>query len=130
MDGFPELLKMLRKEKGYSLRQVERLAGNLITHGYLHTLERGYDHHTGKPVMPSPTIIKVLAEVYSYPYKEMLRAAGYLPPCRPRTLYLEEVVKKNNIYFQGDLLDEKDKEDLLEILNVVWKALKKRVSDQ
>lgn len=86
--------------KGYSLRQVEQLTHGFVTHGYIHTLERGRDRHTGKPVMPSPRIIKILSEVYDYPYEELLRAAGYLPPASPQPVHLEEMLKNNYVFLK------------------------------
>ncbi|MEW5763090.1 MAG: helix-turn-helix transcriptional regulator [Bacillota bacterium] len=126
MYKLPELLKRLRRARGYSLRQVEQLTNGMVTHGYIHTLERGYEHQTGKPVMPSPRVLKILSEVYDYPYEELLRAAGYLPPAAPETFHLEDILKHNYVYFENRLLTRQDKEDLLNILSPAIRAMRKR----
>lgn len=129
MTDLAALLRELRKSRGYSLRQVERMSNGAVSHGYLHLLEKGYDSRTGKPIAPSAKILEKLAQVYEYPYQEMLRVAGYLPPA-PGTsagaapLDLEEIMRQNEILFDGEVLSPRDKADLLRVMKAVWGVLR------
>lgn len=131
MSDLAALLRELRKSKGYSLRQVEKMSNGMVSHGYLHLLEKGYDSRTGKPLAPSTRILEQLAQVYEYPYQEMLRAAGYLPPApgapaTPGLLDLEEWMWQNNVVFDGVMLRGRDKADLLKIMRAAWEVLQHR----
>lgn len=72
MNSFGEYLLKLRKRKGLTLKQVE--AAGVASNAYLSQLERG----RRKP--PHPDILKGLAAIYEVPLKDLLVAAGYLPP--------------------------------------------------
>ena len=70
MDSFGAYVRKLRKQKGLTLKQVERLAK--VSNAYLSLLERGQR----KP--PRPEILKRMAEVYEVPVRELMIAARYL----------------------------------------------------
>lgn len=141
MEKLGSLLRSLREEKGYSLREVQNLSGNAVSHGYLHALERGYDTRTGKPIQPSPHVLEVLAKVYDYPYSKLLEAAGYLPAKGnghdqpqpwwerdepPGDIELWDFVKEQaNLRLMGNPLDEEAKEDILLFLRAAHEHIKR-----
>ena len=67
---FNELLRTLRKMKGYTLVQVEEAVG--ISNAYLSQLE------TGKVKNPSVGFLYKLAKMYEVPYEVLMKAAGYI----------------------------------------------------
>ena len=85
-DTLGETLRLTRKLKGLSLREVEERTG--ISNAYLSQLE------TGKAENPSPHVLHKLSEVYDVPYESLMKAAGYLvkpgpksgPPKRPSAI--------------------------------------------
>ena len=62
-------LHNLRKQKGISLRKVEKDTG--ISNAYLSQLERSVAKR------PSPEKLRILAEYLSVPYIDLLKCAGY-----------------------------------------------------
>jgi len=63
-------LRTIRKQRGLSLKKVEKAAG--VSNAYLSQLERGRRNP------PHPDILKKLARVYEVPVSDLLAAAGYL----------------------------------------------------
>lgn len=70
MNALGTYLHNTRKQRGLSLKKVEKLAG--VSNAYLSQLERGRRNP------PHPDILKKLAKVYEVPVTELLSAAGYL----------------------------------------------------
>ncbi len=70
MNALATYLRTIRKQKGLSLKKVEKAAG--VSNAYLSQLERGRRNP------PHPDILKRLANVYEVPVTELLSAAGYL----------------------------------------------------
>jgi transcriptional regulator with XRE-family HTH domain len=70
MNALATYLRTIRKQKGLSLKKVEKAAG--VSNAYLSQLERGRRNP------PHPDILKRLAKVYEVPVTELLSAAGYL----------------------------------------------------
>jgi HTH-type transcriptional regulator, competence development regulator len=69
MNALASYLHNVRKERGLSLKKVEKAAG--VSNAYLSQLERGLRNP------PHPDILKKLARVYEVPLSELLAAAGY-----------------------------------------------------
>lgn len=70
-------LRELREKRGFTLRDVERLAkekktGTELSSGYLSMLERG------DVKQPSPRILFVLANIYGEEYMNLMKKAGYI----------------------------------------------------
>jgi HTH-type transcriptional regulator, competence development regulator len=65
-------LKLLRREKGATLREVEEATD--ISNAYLSQLENG------KAEQPSPRVLHKLSEYYRVPYNRLMEIAGYLQP--------------------------------------------------
>ena len=70
METFGSYMKLLRKSKGLTLKQVESQAQ--VSNAYISQIERGLR----RP--PHPDILKRLAKAYDVPHRELLIAAGYL----------------------------------------------------
>ena len=68
---FGTYVRTLRKERGLTLKRVEKAAG--VSNAYISQIERGLRNP------PHPEILKRLAKVYSVPIQEMMAEAGYLP---------------------------------------------------
>lgn len=69
MKALASYLRNIRKQRGLSLKKVEKAAG--VSNAYLSQLERGRRNP------PHPDILKKLAKVYEVPLTELLSAAGY-----------------------------------------------------
>lgn len=69
-DGFGVYLRMLRKEKDITLRQLGK--HSKVSHGYLSQVERG------ERGTPSPDILERLAGPLGISYEKIMREAGYL----------------------------------------------------
>jgi transcriptional regulator with XRE-family HTH domain len=70
MNELAAYLRNVRKERGLSLKKVEKAAG--VSNAYLSQLERGLRN------TPHADILKRLAKVYEVPLQELLSAAGYI----------------------------------------------------
>jgi len=70
MEPFGSYLRRLRKEKGLTLKQVERLAK--VSNAYISLVERGRRNP------PHPDVLNRLARAYDVPQRDLLVAAGYL----------------------------------------------------
>ena len=70
MEQFGAYLRKLRKDKGLTLKQVEKTAK--VSNAYVSLVERGRRNP------PHPDILKRLAKVYEVSQRELLVAAGYL----------------------------------------------------
>jgi len=67
---FGNYMRKLRKEKGLTLKQVEKVAE--VSNAYLSQIERGVRNP------PHPDILKRLAKAYEVTHRELLIAPGYL----------------------------------------------------
>lgn len=72
-----EIGSFLRKLRGTdSLREAAKKTG--LSHNYISILEKGIDPRTKSPINPSPETLQAYARGYNYPYRELMRIAGYL----------------------------------------------------
>jgi HTH-type transcriptional regulator, competence development regulator len=70
MNTFGAYLKQLRKEKGLTLKQVEKAAH--VSNAYISQVERGLRNP------PQPDVLKRLAKAYEVSQRELMVAAGHL----------------------------------------------------
>ncbi|SRR5258707_7778072 len=70
MEKFGVYLRTLRKQKGLTLKQVEK--GARVSNSFLSQVERGIRNP------PRPDILNRLAGVYGVPAHDLLAAAGYI----------------------------------------------------
>ena len=73
-------LESIRKDRGFTLRQVEEATNKKVSNGYLSQIE------TDKIQKPSPNILYALSELYAISYEQLMEMAGYITPSadRPR----------------------------------------------
>lgn len=67
---FAAYLKKLRKEKGLTIRELEKLSG--VSNAYISLLENG------RKGFPSPDILKKIHEPLGVSYDELMEKAGYI----------------------------------------------------
>lgn len=73
-----QLLRELRQRRRWSMRQLAQASG--VSAGYIQQLEAGLDRRSGRPIRPSPEVLRRLAGPLGGAYYEVLMAAaGYLP---------------------------------------------------
>ncbi|WP_092762180.1 helix-turn-helix domain-containing protein [Rhodoferax sp. OV413] len=65
-------LGAIRKDRGFSLRQVEELTNKVVSNAYLSQIEGG------KIQQPSPNMLHSLATVYKISYEHLMELAGYI----------------------------------------------------
>lgn len=125
---FYEVLKDLRKGKGYTIREVADRSG--VSAAYISQLENG---HRG---IPSPDVLMKLSEGLNTSYSSLMGYAGYLEidgPERPQVgtpVNLRRFLRENNIQFDGILFTEEDKEWVERMLTVLfWKERSVRSSE-
>jgi SOS regulatory protein LexA len=80
---FAAYLKELRKERGLSIRQLEKLSG--VSNAYISLLENG------KKGFPSPEILKKIHEPLGVSYDELMEKAGYISPALRKEILPETV---------------------------------------
>lgn len=71
-------LAAIRKDRGFSLRQVEDLTKKLVSNAYLSQIE------SGKVSQPSPNILHALANTYKTSYEQLMELAGFITPTRKK----------------------------------------------
>lgn len=69
-----DYIRTLRGKR--SLREIERLSG--VSNTYLSSIEKGRDPRTKSEIIPSPDILRKLAEPLGTTYEDLLQKAGYL----------------------------------------------------
>ncbi|AVX31847.1 Transcriptional regulator, contains XRE-family HTH domain [Carboxydocella thermautotrophica] len=137
MDKLGEYIRNKRKERGLSLRECARMCD--ISHSYLDSLEKGKDPRTNKPVSPTIDTLKKISKGLGVPINELLEAADIktdpnhcpdemeaIEECPPSDLDLEKILLESNVMFNGEPLDEEDKQDIIEFLKVAWKTIRKK----
>lgn len=129
-----QLSELLVKLRG---REPMRNAASRIglSPTYLGILEKGIDPRSGNMVKPSAETLQKLAGAYNYPYERLMELAGYLDPARagtgggggnPSPVELETILRESNIMFDGVILDDEDKEDIIQLARVASRAIIKR----
>lgn len=67
--AFGDYLKLLRENRGYSLRKVEMLTN--VNYSHLSLIENGLRNVT-------PALLKTLAKIYMVDYLDLYEKAGYI----------------------------------------------------
>lgn len=125
--NFYRELKDIRKEKGFTIREVADRSG--VSPAYISQLENG---NRG---LPSPDILMKLSEGLNISYSTLMGLAGYLEesvniesaPKLP--LNLRRVIRENELMFDGIHLTEEDKEWVERMLTVLFWKEKKHHTD-
>ncbi|WP_040951566.1 helix-turn-helix domain-containing protein [Gorillibacterium massiliense] len=117
---FYDVLKDLRKEKGYTIREVSGRSG--VSPAYISQLENG------QRGIPSPDVLMKLSEGLNTSYSELMRHAGYLEqvessldkPSAP--INLRRFLRDNEVALDGVPLTAEDKEWVERMLTALfWK---------
>ncbi|GBF32345.1 hypothetical protein DCCM_0539 [Desulfocucumis palustris] len=122
-----KLLIKLRAEE--PLRKAAARIG--ISHTYLNMLEKGIDPRSGNAVKPTAGTLQKLSGAYNYPYVKLMEAAGYLDSgssganAKTPPVELEKIIRESNVMLDGMLLDDGDKEDILQFVKIAMRAIKK-----
>lgn len=104
-----ELGELLRKLRGNrSEREIAKETG--LSHTIIRDFELGFRQSSNAPILPSPTALKKLSEVYQYPYEELLKIADY----KKRDSELRMIMCGN------PKLSEQDKEVLRNLMEKVF----------
>ncbi|MDQ1909746.1 helix-turn-helix transcriptional regulator [Paenibacillus sp. GD4] len=123
---FYEQLRDLRKEKGFTIRELADRSG--VSAAYISQLENG---NRG---VPSPEVLMKLSEGLHIPYTELMKAAGYLEPGTPESkegytkprVNLRRFLQENDLSFDGMDLSEEDKEWIERMLTALfWREKQK-----
>lgn len=72
------LLKAKRTALNYSLRDVQKLSNNTITHTYIMNIEKEIS-------VPSPKKLKIIASIYKLDFLELMALAGHLEDKKVRS---------------------------------------------
>lgn len=118
MNDLGEILKKLRGTN--SLREASKKIG--VSHTYLSTIERGLDTRTGKPVKPTPEILKLIANAYSYPYEDLLTVAGYLNERQYNSTYHiteEELIHKYKLIVDGVTASQEEIKEAIRYIKIL-----------
>lgn len=118
MDDLGVRLKQLRESKGYSLRELGKIAH--VSHSFIADIESGRSK-------PSVDTLISLSKALGVSVSEI---TGDVPiwkqEQKPSDVELENFLLKTNIYFDGSPLTDDDKEDLLTYLKVKWERERKK----
>ncbi|WJH34497.1 helix-turn-helix domain-containing protein [Paenibacillus sp. CC-CFT747] len=117
---FYDKLRDLRKEKGFTIREVATRSG--VSAAYISQLENG---NRG---VPSPEVLMKLSEGLNASYSELMQHAGYLEPEKAgeekpaAPVNLRRLLRENEIQFDGLVLSDTDKEWVERVLTALfWK---------
>ena len=100
-------LATVRKDRGLSLRDVERATGKTVSNAYLSQIENAQIKR------PSPNILHALAEVYDLSYDDLMERAGYAAPKRSRSALR---ARPRIATFAGQNLTEQEEAELVQYL--------------
>ena len=73
-----QYLASIRKDRGYTLREVEERTKKQVSNAYLSQIE------TAKIEKPSPNILNALADLYEISFEGLMELAGYMKAATSR----------------------------------------------
>lgn len=109
---FATWLKSARKEKGFTLKQLEEASG--VTASYIHRIEKGARK------TPSIPITEKLAVALGVPPKELLAMLGHdVGDESNGTPGLTELISMNQFTVDGELVEQEEKDMIINIINTM-----------
>ncbi len=126
-------LKKIRTDKGLSLRELAKHAH--ISHSFIADIETGRSKPSIDTLEALATALDVSlsalidhsAEKQTNSKKQSKKDSGDSENLRePSQKELEEIMKQEGIMFDGAPLDDEDKQDIMEVMKIVWKTIQKR----
>jgi hypothetical protein len=111
-----EISKLLRDLRGKkTLREASKLTG--LSHSYIGFCENGINSY-GKELTFTPDVLYKFSVGYQYPYIELMRVAGILPPSIKQSL---DVLDDQTELKIGDVvLSPKQKEQLITMIKTFF----------
>ena len=76
-----QYLAAVRKDRGLSLREVEKATNKVVSNAYLSQIEND------QIKKPSPNILYALADLYGVGYEDLMERAGFVTPTKSRTAH-------------------------------------------
>lgn len=109
---FGSWLKSARKDKGYSLKELENRSG--VTASYIHRIEKGARK------TPSIPITEKLAQALGVPPKELLSMLGHdIGEQTNEIPGLPELISLNQFSINGNLVEQDEKDMIIKIINMM-----------
>lgn len=108
--GFASYISHLRKEKGYSLKEVEEMTG--ISQSYINRMEKG------ERKAPSYPILEKMAKAYGVDISELLTVAG-IGIDQSNVQGFAQLIYSNNFSVNGKLTTAKQKEVIVELIHAM-----------
>lgn len=109
---FGTWLKSSRKEKGYSLKELESRSG--VTASYIHRIEKGARK------TPSIPITEKLAVALGVPPKDLLAMLGHDVDDKTNEVPgLSELISLNQFNINGELVEQEEKDLIISIINTM-----------
>ncbi|WP_442637621.1 helix-turn-helix domain-containing protein [Rossellomorea marisflavi] len=109
---FGSWLRSARKEKGYSLKELENRSG--VTASYIHRIEKGARK------TPSIPITEKLALALGVPPKELLSMLGHdIGEQSNEIPGLAELISLNQFSLNGNLVEQDEKDMIVKIINMI-----------
>ena len=75
ISNFPDTLKELRREYGFSLREFSEISG--LSHTYVNQLEKASSFRGDKPILPSIETLGRIATAFDMPLNKFLNICGF-----------------------------------------------------
>ena len=102
-----QYLASVRRDRGLSLREVEKATNKVVSNGYLSQIENS------QIKKPSPNILNALAELYGVSYEDLMERAGFVTPTRARSV---DQRHGRIATFAGQNLTEEEQAELVQYL--------------
>ena len=103
-----QYLASVRKDRGFSLREVEAATGKIVSNAYLSQIEND------RIKRPSPNILHRLAELYRVSYENLMERAGFAAPSRSRS---DSRAQGHIATFVNQNLTEEEEAELVQYLS-------------
>lgn len=110
-----EYLASVRVDRGFSLREVEKVTEKTVSNAYLSQIENG------QIKKPSPNILYALAEVYKVSYEDLMERTGFVTPTKSRRAQLRH---GRIATFAEHNLTEEEEAELIQYLQFMRKRRK------
>ena len=101
-------LATVRKDRGLSLRDVEKATEKTVSNAYLSQIENAQIKR------PSPNILHAIAEVYDLSYDDLMERAGYAAHKKSRSALQ---ARPRIATFSGQNLTEQEEAELVQYLS-------------
>ncbi len=115
---FGKYLQQLRLDKGLSIRQLANLSK--VSHSYLSQVENGVRG------IPSPDVLKKLAQPLGITYEELMQAAGYIEEIIDHGGYAEVLYRDG----AGNLVDSTQRIKEMQDIDREWANTAYRVAKE